>query len=104
MNALSSDGTLDSIHCGARRRLSDFGMMKLCCGFARHVKVSVQAVGCVGRLATLHGVVFDIFLRAGIRRDSAPGPKAHRPFQAVAQIAGFGPEKSKMVNLSMGID
>jgi hypothetical protein len=74
-------------------------MMKLC--FARRVKVSVQTVDCAGRLATLHGVVFDIF---GGSRNPAPGPKAHGPFRAVAQIVGFGPEKSKMVNLSMGID
>jgi hypothetical protein len=49
--------------------------------------------------------LFSIFLMgaAATRRDGAL-LKAHRPFQAVAQIVDFGLGRSKIVDQSMWID
>jgi hypothetical protein len=49
--------------------------------------------------------LFSIFLvGAAATRRGGIVRKAHRPFQAVAQIVGFGLERSKIPDLSMGID
>jgi hypothetical protein len=52
----------------------------------------------------LHGVVFDIFGASRAARRDGTTRKGRRLFQAVAQIVGFGLERSKILDLSMGID
>jgi hypothetical protein len=78
--------------------------MKLCRRFARRVKVPVRTVGAAAAGYFAWGCFRYFWLELSRPGATAPGLKAHRPFQAVAQIVGFGLERSKTPDLSTGID